>query len=113
MVDAEPYGGAEAAAASGGDGVARPPQQRRRHSRLGQRRPTAAPSARSALLKLKNETAIWNRRLAPRARARVTEMVDAEQFLSAHSSVTQSGGAGARAASRSLGVARPSPIHKN
>ncbi len=34
-------------------------------------------------------------------------MVDAEQFLSAHSSVTQSGGAGARAASRSLGVARP------
>ena len=43
---------------------------------------------------------------------RVTEMVDAEQFLSAHSSVTQSGGAGARAASRSLGVARPSPIYK-
>ena len=39
-------------------------------------------------------------------------MVDAEQFLSAHSSVTQSGGAGARAASRSLGVARPSPIYK-
>ena len=54
--------------ASGGDGVARPPRQRRRHSRLGQRRPTAAPSARSALLKLKNETAIWNW-LAPRARA--------------------------------------------
>ena len=53
MVDAEPHGGAEAPAASGGDGVARPPRQRRRHSRLGQRRPTAAPSARSALLKLK------------------------------------------------------------
>ena len=65
-----------------------------------------------APLKLKNETAIWNWRLAPRARVRVTEMVDAEQFLSAHSSVTQSGGAGARAASRSLGVARPSPIYK-
>ena len=45
MVDAEPYGGAEAAAASSGDGVAR--RQRRRHSRLGQRRPSSAPSTRS------------------------------------------------------------------
>ena len=66
------YSGArwrDAAAASGGDGVARPPRQRRRHSRLGQRRPTSAPSNSVALLKLKNETAIWNRRLARRARA--------------------------------------------
>ena len=46
---------------------------------------------------------------APRAsRTReVAEMVNAEQFLSARSSVTQSRGAGAPAASGGDGVARP------
>ena len=71
----------------------------------------ARAASRSLGVAMKPRSGIGAWRLA-RARARVTEMVDAEQFLSAHSSVTQSGGAGARAASRSLGVARPSPIHK-
>ena len=61
-----PYGGA--------GGVRQPPpswaaiELRRRHQRRPAP-PTAASPARSAPLKLKNETAIWNRRLA-RARVR-------------------------------------------
>jgi hypothetical protein len=66
-----------------------------------------------ALLKPKNETAIWNRRIAPRARVTLARMVNAALFLSAHSSMTQSGGAGAQAAFGSHRVARPSLIHKN
>jgi hypothetical protein len=58
----------------GAGGLRQPPRSsaaielRRRHHRRPAP-PTSASPARSALLKLKNETAIWNRRLAPRARA--------------------------------------------
>ena len=53
-----PYGGAEAPAAFGSHRVARPRLSSANRGIAG-----VAP------LKLKNETAIWNRRLAPRARA--------------------------------------------
>ena len=92
-----------ARAAIGFDPVARPPRQRARRpapppagaaSIVGQRRPTAAPAARSH----QNENAVIRRRhlewRAPRARVSLQKMVDAMPFLSAHSGVGHGGGSG-------------------